>query len=268
MVGLVVLRIIRDQNGRPEGDSWADVPDNLWRVGHETCAIVWGTRGRRCCCGRGVVGRRRTACGGSRSRRDLGWCGTRCPRHQSSNWSGYADTQPAIPTPTSQASWTEPSYTCDGNSPESSAVWVGIDGYFGSHTVEQGGTIGICNGKKQGKHMAWWEMYPTNAVQEVFQVKPGDFIFASVTYKAGCTPYNIFVWDGPATSPEHERGVRVYSLRPQLRGVDRGVAELWPAPPRSSRSSQPIMFRQGWQASRQMAPALSASLRSRMSRSR
>jgi hypothetical protein len=115
---------------------------------------------------------------------------------KSGNWSGYADTQQSSPYTFVQASWTEPSYTCDGKSPESSAVWVGIDGYFGSQTVEQGGTIVICNGKKQGKHMAWWEMYPTNAVQEVFPVKPGDFIFASVTYKAGSQkPYNIFVWD-------------------------------------------------------------------------
>ncbi len=114
----------------------------------------------------------------------------------SGNWSGYADTQQSSPYTFVQASWTEPSYKCDGKSPELSAVWVGIDGYFGSNTVEQGGTIAICHGKKQGRHMAWWEMYPTNAVQKVFQVKPGDFIFASVTYKAGSKkPYNIFVWD-------------------------------------------------------------------------
>ena len=92
----------------------------------------------------------------------------------SGNWSGYADTQKVGYTFV-EANWTEPSYTCDGNSPESSAIWVGIDGYSSS-TVEQGGTIAICSGKNQGAHEAWWEMYPTNNVQEVFAIKVGDKI--------------------------------------------------------------------------------------------
>jgi hypothetical protein len=114
----------------------------------------------------------------------------------STNWSGYVDT--AIkkkPYTFVEANWTEPKYTCDGNSPEASAVWVGLDG-DGSQTVEQGGTIAICSGKSQGTHYAWWEMYPHNSVQEVFPVKVGDKMYASVTYNAGSsTPYNIFVWD-------------------------------------------------------------------------
>ncbi len=112
----------------------------------------------------------------------------------SSNWSGYADTQNVGYTFV-EANWTEPSYTCDGNSPESSAIWVGLDGYSSS-AVEQGGTIEVCNGKKQTTHEAWWEMYPTNSVQEVFAVKVGDKMFASVTYSAGKSkPYDIVVKD-------------------------------------------------------------------------
>ena len=114
----------------------------------------------------------------------------------SGNWSGYADTQQATAYTFVEANWTEPSYTCDGGSPESSAVWVGLDGYFGSNTVEQGGTIAICSGHSQGTHMAWWEMYPKNAVQEVFAVKVGDKMFASVTYTAGTKKgYDILVKD-------------------------------------------------------------------------
>lgn len=113
----------------------------------------------------------------------------------SSNWGGYADTQTGAYTYVS-ANWTEPSYKCDGHSPESAAIWVGLDGYFKtSPTVEQGGTIAICRGTKQGTHKAWWEMYPTNAVQEVFSVKVGDKMFASVTYGSGGTPYDIVVTD-------------------------------------------------------------------------
>ena len=113
----------------------------------------------------------------------------------SSNWSGYADTQTGGYTYVS-AKWTEPSYRCDGNSPESAAIWVGLDGYFQtSPTVEQGGTIAICHGRTQGTHMAWWEMYPTNAVTEVFAVKVGDKMFASVTFGTGSKPYDIVVKD-------------------------------------------------------------------------
>jgi hypothetical protein len=112
----------------------------------------------------------------------------------SGNWSGYADTQNVGYTFV-EANWTEPSYTCDGNSPESSAIWVGLDGYSSS-AVEQGGTIEICNGEKQATHEAWWEMYPTNTVQDVFAVKVGDKMFASVTYSAGKSkPYDIVVKD-------------------------------------------------------------------------
>lgn len=111
----------------------------------------------------------------------------------SSNWSGYADTQTG-PYTYVAANWTEPSYKCDGHSPESAAIWVGLDGYA-SKTVEQGGTIAVCHGTSQGTHMAWWEMYPTNAVTEVFPVKVGDKMFASVRFGTGTTPYDIVVKD-------------------------------------------------------------------------
>ena len=112
----------------------------------------------------------------------------------SSNWSGYADIQSGTYTLV-EANWTEPSYTCDGNSPESSAIWVGIDGYS-SGTVEQGGTVAICSGKNQGTHEAWWEMYPKNSVQEVFPIKIGDKMFASVIYTGGQKkPFDILVKD-------------------------------------------------------------------------
>jgi Peptidase A4 family len=113
----------------------------------------------------------------------------------SRNWSGYADTQGGTPYTFVKANWTEPSYACDGNSPESSVIWVGLDGWSDG-TVEQGGTIAICSGTNQGTHFAWWEMYPKNAVQEVFPVSVGDKMFASVTYKAGSTkPFDILVKD-------------------------------------------------------------------------
>jgi len=114
----------------------------------------------------------------------------------SRNWSGYVATEKQKkPYTFVEANWTEPSYTCDGSSPEASVIWVGLDGWSDG-TVEQGGTIAICSGKNQGTHYAWWEMYPHNSVQKVFPVKVGDHMYASVTYKTGqADPYNIFVWD-------------------------------------------------------------------------
>lgn len=115
---------------------------------------------------------------------------------RSSNWSGYADIQSGAYTYVA-ANWTEPSYKCNGHSPESAAIWAGLDGYFTtSPTVEQGGTIEVCSGTTQTAHWAWWEMYPTNQVTEIFKVKVGDRMFASVTYSAGQSkPYDIVVKD-------------------------------------------------------------------------
>lgn len=112
----------------------------------------------------------------------------------SSNWSGYADIQSGAYTYVA-ANWTEPSYKCNGHSPESGAIWAGLDGYFQtSPTVEQGGTIEICSGTTQTAHWAWWEMYP-GSLFEVFKVNVGDKMFASVTYGTGSTPYAIVVKD-------------------------------------------------------------------------
>jgi hypothetical protein len=111
---------------------------------------------------------------------------------QSTNWSGYADTGSSFSKIT--GSWTEPAASCSGRSTSLAAFWVGIDG-FSSSSVEQDGTLIECY-HGTAFHFSWWEMYPTNAVQEVFAVKVGDKMFASVTYTAGATkPFDILVKD-------------------------------------------------------------------------
>lgn len=99
------------------------------------------------------------------------------------NWSGFASAPNAGTFTSVRGSWQVPVATCIGSANESHAFWVGLDG-FQSGTVEQGGTFTYCSGTTP-YYYAWWEMYPTNAIQVVYAVRPGDFINASVVYASG-----------------------------------------------------------------------------------
>ncbi|MHB1557993.1 MAG: G1 family glutamic endopeptidase, partial [Isosphaeraceae bacterium] len=86
----------------------------------------------------------------------------------SGNWSGYvaapnlSSPQPGSVTDVS-ANWTVPTVTGSHKQTAYSAVWVGIDGYFGSsQTVEQVGTAqDIVHGR--ASYYAWWEMWSSGA---------------------------------------------------------------------------------------------------------
>jgi hypothetical protein len=103
---------------------------------------------------------------------------------ESTNWSGYAVTGSGFKDAT--GSWIEPAITCNKKTDtELAAFWVGIDGYSSS-SVEQTGTLAICENGQQ-EHIAWWEFYPTNDIQEIgkITVSAGDTISASVKYAKG-----------------------------------------------------------------------------------
>jgi Peptidase A4 family len=108
------------------------------------------------------------------------------------NWAGWADGTGSFRS--AAASWVEPSVTCPVAG-AMSAVWVGLDGLTDG-TVEQGGTITECDGLTP-EHDVWWEMFPTDAVQIVAAVQPGDHITAQVTFSEGT--FTIAVTD--ATRP-------------------------------------------------------------------
>jgi len=105
---------------------------------------------------------------------------------QSSNWSGYADTNATFTAV--KASWSVPTVTCPSGSNSYSAEWVGIDGYSSS-TAEQDGISANCvNGSPS--YYAWYEMYGDTAVNNGYEVElspssnpvePGDSISASVS---------------------------------------------------------------------------------------
>jgi hypothetical protein len=115
---------------------------------------------------------------------------------KSTNWSGYADDNTSGTTYSKvTGKWTEPTGTCSGSTTSLAAFWVGIDGYSDS-TVEQDGTIIECVSGTPS-YFDWWEMYPTNAVQVVNAVNPGDKIAASVVESG--TSYTLKVTDSTHT---------------------------------------------------------------------
>jgi len=140
----------------------------------------------------------------------------------SHNWSGWADNNSTGDTYTAvSGKWTEPSITCIRSTDlEAAAFWTGIDGLSNS-TVEQAGTIAICqNGVKS--YYSWWEMYPTNAVQFGPAVNPGDKITSSVTFSGG--KYHLKVTD--ATTPSGSLSTtQACGTSPCVRGSAEWVAE-------------------------------------------
>jgi len=116
------------------------------------------------------------------------------------NWAGYvAETNLSIPQNNSvtgvSGSWVVPAVTpspwlaANATDQQSEcAVWVGIDGWFGSNTVEQIGTESyIFNGATY--YDAFYEMYP-DSMKAIYNVRvsPGDSITASVQYGLASDP--------------------------------------------------------------------------------
>ena len=114
----------------------------------------------------------------------------------SPNWSGYVAYPSFGEMSFNQVSaqWTEPAVTC----PKKDAwtlFWVGFDGWPKTDgTVEQGGTSAQCvNGVPQ--YSAFYEMWPTMAVTDLFSVNAGDQISASVVYSTVRRQFLITVSD-------------------------------------------------------------------------
>jgi len=116
----------------------------------------------------------------------------------STNWSGYAVTAASGSVTSASGSWVVPTVT--GSNGQYVAFWVGIDGYS-SKTVEQTGVLAQVTGNRRTSttsYYAWYEFYPSESIIEITTatktgtststpatVKPGDTIFAIVTYSSG-----------------------------------------------------------------------------------
>jgi hypothetical protein len=137
--------------------------------------------------------------------------GSRGLRHatqvQSSNWSGYADTNDTFNSVAS--TWTEPTVNCSssgtsgggllgglfGGPTAASSFWVGLDGY-NSTSVEQIGTDSDCNSGTPA-YYAWYEMYPNPSVQlpSQYPVSPGDVMVGWVASNSSGTSFILALRD-------------------------------------------------------------------------
>jgi Peptidase A4 family len=99
----------------------------------------------------------------------------------SSNWGGYAVSQPGTRFGHVSATWVAPSVSCGSGGRRYSAVWLGLGGLHStSQALEQIGTEADCAGGK-GYYSAWYELVPAGPVALKLTVRPGDTISASVT---------------------------------------------------------------------------------------
>ena len=106
----------------------------------------------------------------------------------SPNWSGYVVSDEGGSFNQVSAQWTQPPVTCSTKNAWT-LFWVGFDGWPSSEatayrSVEQGGTSAQCtNGVPT--YSAFYEMWPTDAVQPLFPIKAGDQMEASVVFLPG-----------------------------------------------------------------------------------
>lgn len=110
------------------------------------------------------------------------------------NWSGYAVLSKAKFTYV-HSEWVQPAIKCPGVAYQYTSEWVGLDG-FNDQTVEQDGTDAHCGGPDHTTplYVAWYEMYPLGSVN-VFRVKPGDVIEASVKYSSATKLFALTISD-------------------------------------------------------------------------
>ncbi len=127
----------------------------------------------------------------------------------STNWAGYVVSTSNDQVTDVKATWTMPSYhgSCSGTYNESlAAFWVGIDGYYGSTTVEQTGTMMECIsllGYSTITYYAWYEFYPGGLVMFSMKIHPGDSITGEVHYTSATSIFTVSLID-------NTRGTSVY----------------------------------------------------------
>jgi hypothetical protein len=98
----------------------------------------------------------------------------------SSNWAGYAASQPGVSFRHVSGTWIAPAVHCSAGGRRYSAVWLGLGGlHTTARALEQVGTEADCAGGK-GYYSAWYEIVPAAPVRLGLTVRPGDTMSASV----------------------------------------------------------------------------------------
>jgi hypothetical protein len=108
------------------------------------------------------------------------------------NWAGYAANRAGTTFRSVSAAFSVPYLDCSSSPASYSSHWVGLDG-LGSASVEQAGIEADCSGST-AQYYAWYEMYP-KPVSVAFQVRAGNAIQASVTYKRSARKFVLTLRD-------------------------------------------------------------------------
>jgi peptidase A4-like protein len=99
----------------------------------------------------------------------------------SSNWAGYAVSQPGVSFRRVTGTWVAPTAHCGSGDRRYSAAWLGLGGlHTSARALEQVGTEADCAGGK-GYYSAWYELVPAAPVKLGLTVRPGDTMSAAVT---------------------------------------------------------------------------------------
>jgi hypothetical protein len=106
-------------------------------------------------------------------------------------WSGYVQTGGTYTSVS--ATWTVPSVSSSGSTTSYAATWVGIDGYSNGDLIQTGISENWDGETDAPVYQAWWEILPAGPT-DVFDVSPGDIIYASVSQVSG-TEWQIFLFD-------------------------------------------------------------------------
>jgi hypothetical protein len=126
-------------------------------------------------------------------------------------------------------SWIQPAVTCNPKSPNDqiAAFWVGIDG-FGSFSVEQTGTSGVClQGSSTPVYQAWFEFYPAfQKTYTKFVIHPGDVIQASVTYTAATHTFKTTLNDVTTGKSKTSSAVSASDQRSSAECIAEAPSEL------------------------------------------
>jgi hypothetical protein len=95
-------------------------------------------------------------------------------------WAGFVQRADGRPFSGVRGTWSVPRIVC--NRPSSSvAFWVGLGGATSrSRALEQIGTSVDCSDRAAVSYSAWYEAYPSNAVDIQVVVRPGDVLTADV----------------------------------------------------------------------------------------
>src|SRR5208282_3121322 len=118
----------------------------------------------------------------------------------SHNWAGYELTASNMSITKVTGSWIQPYVDCTTDRSGQAAFWAGIDGFYGTGTVEQGGSAVYCRYVNPGwiaVYYAWYEFYPAGQQPiSSIVVNANDTVSVTIAYSGNNSSVSVTVSDG------------------------------------------------------------------------